>query len=198
MGASEAAVCELGVAGFCALKALSKIEDPKIASMPFDQARAGFVIAEGAAMLVLEEKEHAMKRGAKIYANYLGAGIANDAYHVTAPAPDGRAAIAAMNEAMQMAQLKSSDVGYISAHATSTKIGDSIELLAVKKLFAQQWDELAVSSIKGAIGHALGAAGAIEAVMAVLSLYHQKILPTINLSNVDEEAFLDGKCLNLV
>lgn len=200
VGGSESAIGKIGVAGFGALKALASgyNEAPEISSRPFDTKRSGFVMGEGAGILILESEEHAIKRGAKIYCEYLESGLSGDAYHMTAPAENGEGAARAMAECLRRSNLKAEDVGYINAHATSTEIGDRSELSAIKSIFGSCWGSLSVSSIKGAIGHTLGAAGAIEAIASVLSLRDQKIPPTINLIQPDNEAELNGKILDLV
>lgn len=193
VGASEACIGRLSMAGFCALKALfdsKKVPDIdlKNASRPFDQNRAGFVMGEGAGVLILEDEEHAIKRGAKIYCEYVSDGLSCDAYNIVAPQADGEFSAKAMQEALDRGKIKAQDVGYINAHATSTLLGDLAELKSIKKVFANNIANLSVSSIKGSLGHSLGAAGAIEAAMCVLSLQKQALLPTINLNNIDQEA----------
>ncbi len=191
-GGTECAITQLGVAGFCALKALStRNNEPQAASRPFDKTRDGFVIAEGAAMLVLEELEHARKRGARIYAEVVGYGATSDAYHVTAPDPDGAGAAACMRIALQDAGLKPTDVSYINAHGTSTPLNDKIETKAIKQVFGEYATKVPVSSTKSMTGHLLGAAGAIEFLACAMALQDQIIPPTINYKTPDPECDLD-------
>ena len=192
-GGTEAAVCGLGVGGFAAMKALSTRNDsPTLASRPWDKDRDGFVLAEGSAVLVLEEMERAKKRGSKIYAEITGYGVSSDAYHITNPAPNGSGAVAAIKDALRDAQVNSSDIGYINAHGTSTPAGDLAESVAIKSAFGLEAAKKTwVSSTKSMMGHALGAAGAIESVYSILALYHGKIPPTINLENPSPECDLD-------
>ena len=181
-GGSEAAVCKLGIAGFCAARSLSTAfnDKPEKASRPWDKDRDGFVMGEGAGIVVLEEMEYAKKRGAKIYAELIGYGMSGDAHHITAPAEDGDGGYRAMNEALKMAKIDSEKVGYINAHGTSTKKGDEIELNAISRLFKHN---VFVSSTKSSIGHLLGAAGSVESILSIMSL-NKKILPaTLNLEN---------------
>ena len=187
-GGAEASVCEIGVAGFCALRALSTNfnDEPTRASRPWDQARDGFVIGEGAGIVVLEEYEHAKKRGAKIYAEILGYGLSGDAYHITAPSEDGNGGFRAMRNALKRAQLHPEDIGYVNAHGTSTPLGDMVELNAVKRLFGQNPTQLSMSSTKSAIGHLLGAAGGVEAIFSILALRDGILPPTLNLENPSE------------
>ena len=183
-GGAEAAVCRLGVSGFCAARSLSTSfnDDPSKASRPWDNDRDGFVMGEGAGILVLEEMEHAKKRSAKIYGELIGYGMSGDAYHITAPAEDGDGGYRAMTEALKMAKLSSEDVQYVNAHGTSTVLGDQIELNAINRLFKNN-KNLYVSSTKSSIGHLLGAAGSVEAIFSLLSL-NDGILPaTLNLEN---------------
>ncbi|MBY0272143.1 MAG: beta-ketoacyl-ACP synthase II [Alphaproteobacteria bacterium] len=184
-GGAEASVCELGVAGFAALRALSTNfnDTPEKASRPWDRDRDGFVIGEGAGVVVLEEYEHAKKRGAKIYAEVLGYGLSGDAHHITAPAEDGNGGFRAMKGALRHAKLNPEDIGYINAHGTATPIGDMIELGAVKRLFTHNAN---MSSTKSAIGHLLGAAGGVEAIFSILALNSGILPPTINLDNPSE------------
>jgi 3-oxoacyl-[acyl-carrier-protein] synthase II len=184
-GGAEASVCELGVAGFAALRALSTNfnDTPEKASRPWDRDRDGFVIGEGAGIVVLEEYEHAKKRGAKIYAEVLGYGLSGDAHHITAPAEDGNGGFRAMKGALRHAKLNPEDIGYINAHGTATPIGDMIELGAVKRLFTHNAN---MSSTKSAIGHLLGAAGGVEAIFSILALNSGILPPTINLDNPSE------------
>lgn len=182
-GGAEAAVNRLGVAGFAACRALSTSynDTPEEASRPFDEGRDGFVIGEGAGVMVLEEYEHAKKRGAKIYAEVIGYGLTGDAYHITSPAEDGDAGFRAMQAALKRAGLSTADIDYINAHGTSTPLGDAIEVGAVKRLFGADMDRIAMSSTKSAIGHLLGAAGAVEAIYSVMAINHGIIPPTLNL-----------------
>ncbi|SLN45905.1 3-oxoacyl-[acyl-carrier-protein] synthase 2 [Aquimixticola soesokkakensis] len=191
-GGAEAAICELGIAGFNACKALStgRGDDPKKASRPYDKDRDGFVMGEGAGIVVLEEYEHAKARGAKIYAEVVGYGLSGDAYHITAPASDGDGGFRAMQAALARAGLEPSDVDYINAHGTST-MADTIELGAVERLLGDAADTATMSSTKSSIGHLLGAAGAVEAIFCVLAIRDQVAPPTINLDNPDVEARLD-------
>lgn len=187
-GGAEASVCEIGVAGFAALRALSTNfnDEPTKASRPWDQLRDGFVIGEGAGIVILEEYEHAKKRGAKIYAEVLGYGLSGDAYHITAPAEDGNGGFRAMRNALQRAKLNPEDVGYINAHGTSTPLGDLIELNAVKRLFGENLAGASMSSTKSAIGHLLGAAGGVEAIFSILALRDGILPPTLNLDAPSE------------
>ncbi len=187
-GGAEAAVTPLGVAGFAAARALSSgyNDDPEHASRPFDEGRDGFVIAEGAGVVVLEEYEHAKKRGAKIYAEVVGYGMSGDAYHITAPAEGGDGGFRAMKAALASAGLNPEDIDYINAHGTSTPVGDGIECTAIKRLFANCLDTMSMSSTKSAIGHLLGAAGAVEAIYSVKSIETGILAPTLNLENISE------------
>jgi 3-oxoacyl-[acyl-carrier-protein] synthase II len=186
VGGSEAAITDIGIAAFAAAKALSKNNgNPRTASRPFDLARDGFVIGEGAGILILERKDRAMARGARIWAEVCGAGASSDAFHITTPPENGKGAAVAMRMAMNDAGLKPQDVGYINAHATSTPLGDRAETAAIKSVFGEQTANVAVSSTKSLTGHLLGAAGAVEAAYTAMALYHQKLPPTINLDNVD-------------
>lgn len=184
-GGCEAAVGRLGMAGFAAARALSTgfNDTPEKASRPWDKDRDGFVMAEGAGCVVLEELEHAKRRGAKIYAEVKGYGLSGDAYHVTAPSPNGDGGYRAMKAALQRAELSPDDIDYINAHGTSTPLGDEIELGAVKRLFGNAVAKLSVSSTKSAIGHLLGAAGAVEAIFGILAIRDQVVPPTLNLDN---------------
>lgn len=187
-GGAEAAVNRLGVASFAACRALSTSynENPESASRPFDEARDGFVIAEGAGVVVLEEYEHAKKRGAKIYAEVVGYGLSGDAYHMTSPAEDGDGGYRAMQAALKRAGVNPSDIDYINAHGTSTPMGDGIECGAVKRLFGNAIETISMSSTKSAIGHLLGAAGAVEAIYSVKAIQTGILPPTLNLDNVSE------------
>ena len=190
-GGSEAAVIPLAVAGFANAKALSRSEDPKYASLPFNRNRGGFVLAEGAAMLVLEEYEHAVARGAEILAEVCGYGNTCDAYHVTAPRPDGTTQAAAIRQALDEAGYGSDDVLYINAHGTGTALNDPAETFAFKLALGEDAYKAHISSTKGATGHLLGAAGAVEAVASVLALKKGIVPPTINLDEADPECDLD-------
>jgi 3-oxoacyl-[acyl-carrier-protein] synthase II len=188
-GGAEAAVNRLGVSGFAAARALSTgyNDRPLEASRPFDAGRDGFVIAEGSGVLILEEYEHAKKRGAKIYAEVVGYGMSGDAYHITAPSPDGSGGYRAMKAALKNAGLNPEDIDYINAHGTSTPAGDGIECKAVKRLFEGDLDKVSMSSTKSAVGHMLGAAGAVEAIYSVKVLNEGVLPPTLNLENISEE-----------
>lgn len=192
-GGAEAAICPLGLGGFAAMKALSTRNDnPEAASRPWDQDRDGFVLAEGAAVLVLEEMENARKRGARIYAEITGYGSSSDAYHMTNPAPGGAGAVLAMKRALEDARLSPADIGYINAHGTSTPAGDIAESDAIKTAFGTDAaKKVWISSTKSMTGHTLGAAGAIESVFSILALHQGKIPPTINLESPSPECDLD-------
>jgi 3-oxoacyl-[acyl-carrier-protein] synthase II len=192
-GGAEAAVCPIGIAGFLACRALSTHfnDEPWRASRPYDRDRDGFVMGEGAGVLVLEELEHARRRGAKIYAEVIGYGLAGDAHHITAPADDGDGGFRAMRAAIRSAGLEPADVDYINAHGTSTPLGDEIELGAVERLLGQAAAKATMSSTKSAIGHLLGAAGAVEAAFSVLALRDQIAPPTINLENPSVDSPID-------
>ncbi|MCA0044690.1 beta-ketoacyl-ACP synthase II [Celeribacter litoreus] len=191
-GGAEAAICELGIAGFNACKALStkRSDDPATASRPYDEDRDGFVMGEGAGIVVLEEYEHAKARGAKIYAEVVGYGLSGDAYHITAPSSDGDGGFRAMQAAVARAGIEPSDIDYINAHGTST-MADTIELAAVERLLGDAASKATMSSTKSSIGHLLGAAGAVEAIFCVLALRDQVAPPTINLENMAAETKLD-------
>jgi len=183
-GGSEAAVCKLGVAGFCAARSLStKYNDqPAKASRPWDKDRDGFVIGEGAGIVVLEDYENAKKRGAKIYAELIGYGMSGDAHHITKPSKDGSGGFRAMSEALKMSSVNSDEINYINAHGTSTLIGDDIELSAIMRLTGGN-DKIKISSTKSSIGHLLGAAGSVEAIITILSIKHNIVPATLNLYN---------------
>jgi len=191
-GGTEASINDIGIAAFCAARAMSnRNDDPKHACRPFDKDRDGFVMGEGSAVLVLEDYDHAVARGAKIYAEVVGYGMTADAHHITAIHPEGRGAIRSMLRAVETAGIQPADIGYINAHGTSTPIGDPAETAAVKKAFGDHAHKLAVSSTKSMTGHTLGAAGAIESLVCVLALKNQKVPPTINLDNPDPACDLD-------
>jgi len=191
-GGSEAAITPMGLSGFARMSALStRNEDPQRASRPFDRDRDGFVIAEGAGMVVLEEYEFAKRRGAPIFAEVLGYGMSADGNHMTAPDPEGNGAAHAMEFALKDAHLSPADISYINAHGTSTPLGDKAETLAIKKVFNSHAKSLAVSSTKSQLGHLLGASGGVEFVVGVLSLQNQIVPPTINMENPDPECDLD-------
>jgi 3-oxoacyl-[acyl-carrier-protein] synthase II len=191
-GGSEAAITPMGVGGFAALRALSTRNDaPDKASRPFDKDRDGFIIGEGAGILVLEELEQARQRGATIYAELVGYGMAADAFHITAPSEDGDGAVRVMAMALKKAGVQPADVDYINAHGTSTPHNDRLETLAIKTCFGEHAYKLAVSSTKSMTGHLLGAAGGLEASVSALAVYHQTVPPTINLDHPDEGCDLD-------
>ena len=187
-GGAEAAVCRLGMAGFAQARALSTgfNDTPEKASRPYDKDRDGFVISEGAGIVVLEELEHARKRGANIYAEVVGYGMSGDAHHITAPAEDGNGGFRAMKAALKRAGLNAEDIDYVNAHGTSTPLGDEIEVGAVKRLFGDHAYEIAMSSTKSSIGHLLGAAGSVEAVFCILAIRDGVAPPTLNLDNPSE------------
>ncbi|CDF58826.1 beta-ketoacyl-ACP synthase II [Thermobrachium celere] len=190
-GGTEAAITPLALAGFSSLKALSFSDDKNRASIPFDKERDGFVMGEGSGILILESLEHALKRGAKIYAEVVGYGATCDAYHITAPVETGEGAVRSMEMAIKEAGIQVTDVDYINAHGTSTPYNDKIETLAIKTLFKEHAYKLAVNSTKSMIGHLLGAAGAVEAIVCVKSIEEDFVHPTINLNVKDEECDLD-------
>jgi 3-oxoacyl-[acyl-carrier-protein] synthase II len=191
-GGSEAAITPMGVGGFAAMRALStRNDEPARASRPFDKERDGFVIGEGAGVLVLEELEQARRRGARVYAEVVGYGATADAYHITAPSEDGDGAVRVMAMALESAGASTGDVQYINAHGTSTPFNDKLESLAIRTLFGERADGIGVSSTKSMIGHTLGAAGGIEAGITALAVYHQTMPPTINLDIPDPECTLD-------
>ena len=191
-GGSEAAVIPIGIGGFCAMRAMStRNDDPKHASRPFDKDRDGFVMGEGAGVLVLEELEHAQKRGAPIYCEITGYGNTADAHHLTAPAPGGEGAVRCMRMALKTGGLTTDDVSYINAHGTSTPVGDVCETQAIKTVFGDRAKQVAVSSTKGATGHMLGAAGAVEMAVCAMAIKHNIVPPTINYTTPDPECDLD-------
>ncbi len=191
-GGAEMAICPLGLGGFAACRALSTRNDvPEKASRPWDKDRDGFVLGDGAGVLILEEYEHAKKRGAKIYAELAGFGMSADAYHITSPDPDASGFVATMSNALHDAQLSPDKINYINAHGTSTPAGDEVEVKAVKLTFGEHAKKLSMSSTKSMTGHLLGAAGAIEAIFSVLAIRDQVAPPTINLDNPSEGCDLD-------
>lgn len=192
-GGAEAAICRLGLAGFAAARALSTAfnDDPPRASRPWDEERDGFVMGEGAGILVLEEYEHARRRGAKVYAEVIGYGMSSDAFHLTAPAEDGKGAFRSMRNALRRASIAPEKIDYINAHGTSTPLGDEVELGAVKRLFGAHAYELSMSSTKSAIGHLLGAAGSVEAIFSILAIRDGVVPPTLNLDNPSPSCDID-------
>jgi 3-oxoacyl-[acyl-carrier-protein] synthase II len=191
-GGAEATVVPIGIGGFCAMRAMStRNDDPKHASRPFDKDRDGFVMGEGAGILVLEELEHARQRGAKIYCEITGYGNTADAHHLTAPSPDGEGAARCMKMALRSGGLNPADVSYINAHGTSTPQGDVCETMAIKSVFGEHAKKVAVSSTKGATGHMLGAAGAVEMIICALAIQRGVVPPTINYETPDPECDLD-------
>ena len=192
-GGAEAGVCHIGVAGFAAARALSTNfnDEPERASRPWDEARDGFVMGEGAGVVVLEEYEHAKARGATIYAEVIGYGMSGDAHHVTAPAPDGSGGYRSMAHALRTAELNTDEIDYINAHGTSTPLGDEIELGAVKQLFGEDAGRLSMSSTKSSIGHLLGAAGSVELIFSILAINDGVVPPTLNLDNPSPGCDLD-------
>ena len=186
-GGSEAAVTIAGVGGFNALKAMSeRNDDPEKASRPYDRDRDGFVLGEGSAALVLEEYEHAVKRGAKIYCEVVGGGMSSDAYHITAPHPEGLGFLLMLKDALRDAELDPSAIDYINTHGTSTPLGDPLELNAIHEVFGEHAFQMNISSTKSMHGHLLGAAGAMEAAACIMAIQNQTVPPTINLDNLDE------------
>ena len=191
-GGAEMATSPVGLGGFCAARALSTRNDaPEKASRPWDRERDGFVLSDGAGIMVLEDYEHARQRGATIYAELCGFGMSADAHHMTAPSENGRGAARCMDNALRDAALNADDIDYINAHGTSTVAGDIAETLAIRSVFGDHADHLAVSSSKSMIGHLLGASGAVEAIISVLSLHEQVVTPTINLDDPDDGCDLD-------
>ena len=191
-GGSEAALCALGLGSFCAARALStRNDDPAHASRPWDRDRDGFVMGEGAGVVILEEYEHARKRGAKIYCELIGYGMSADAYHITAPDEHGHGASRAMDLALRDAKISADEVEYINAHGTSTPLGDLAETKAMKHFFKDHARKLVISSTKSELGHLLGASGGVEAVISALTIHRSMIAPTINLDNPDPECDLD-------
>ena len=190
-GGAEAPITKMSVAGFCANTALSTNPDPETASRPFDKNRDGFVIGEGAGIVILEELEHALARGAKIYAEIVGYGATGDAYHITAPAPGGEGGARAMKMAINDAGLKAEEIDYVNAHGTSTEYNDKFETLAVKEVFGEHAYALAISSTKSMTGHLLGAAGGVEAIFTVLAIRDSMLPPTINYETPDPDCDLD-------
>ncbi|MCK4545874.1 MAG: beta-ketoacyl-ACP synthase II [Candidatus Eisenbacteria sp.] len=191
-GGSEACITHMGVGGFCSMRALStRNDDPERASRPFDRDRDGFVVAEGAGIAVLESLDHALARGARIYAEFAGYGLTGDAFHQTAPAPGGDGAARAMQMAMGHGNLKAQDIDYINAHGTSTELNDKVETAAIKTVLGDRAYEVPISSTKSVTGHLLGAAGGVELAVTALAIHHGRVPPTANLENPDPECDLD-------
>lgn len=191
-GGAEAAISPLGIGGFCAARTLStRNDDPERASRPFDATRDGFVMGEGAGILVLESLAHAKARGAKIYAEVIGYGLSGDAYHITSPPPEGEGAARSMRMALRSAKIRPEEVDYINAHGTSTQLNDKTETAAIKAVFGDAAYRIPISSTKSMVGHLLGAAGAVEAIVSVLAIQHQIAPPTINYTTPDPECDLD-------
>jgi len=192
-GGAESPICRIGMAGFCAARALSTgfNEAPERASRPYDKDRDGFVMGEGAGVVVLEEYEHAKARGARIYAEVSGYGLSGDAYHITSPSPDGNGGFRSMSAALKRAGIAAADIDYINAHGTSTQVGDEIELGAVERLLGNAASKISMSSTKSSIGHLLGAAGAVEAIFSILAIRDNIAPPTINLENPSVETAID-------
>jgi 3-oxoacyl-[acyl-carrier-protein] synthase II len=191
-GGSEAAITPMGVGGFAAMRALStRNNDPGKACRPFDSQRDGFIIGEGSGVIVLEERDLALQRGARVYAELVGYGMSADAFHITAPTEDGSGAVRVMESALKKAAIAPSQVDYVNAHGTSTPHNDRIETLAIRKLFGEHADEMAISSTKSMTGHLLGAAGGLEAGITALAVHHQVVPPTINLDYPDPDCDLD-------
>ena len=192
-GGAEAGICRLGIAGFSAARALSTgfNDTPERASRPWDKARDGFVMGEGSGVVVLEEYEHAKKRGANIYAEILGYGMSGDAYHITAPSPDGTGGFKSMSHALRSAGLNADQIDYVNAHGTSTPLGDEIEHNAVKRLFGNAAGQISMSSTKSSIGHLLGAAGSVETIFSILAIKNSVVPPTLNLEDPSEGCDLD-------
>lgn len=192
-GSSEAAICRLGIAGFCAARALSTHynDSPEQASRPWDKGRDGFVMGEGAGILILEEYQKAKARGARIYAEVVGYGMSGDAHHITAPPEDGNGGYRSMRAALKSAKINVDDIDYINAHGTSTPLGDEVELTAVKRLFAQHAYKLSISSTKSAVGHLLGAAGAVEAIFSIKTIGEGILPPTLNLHDPADNCDID-------
>lgn len=192
-GGTEGAICHASIAGFAAAKALSTSfnDTPEKGSRPWDKDRDGFVMGEGAGVIVLEELEHAKKRGAKIYGEIVGYGLTGDAYHITSPHPEGRGGFRAMQMAMRKAQLNIDEVDYVNAHGTSTPMGDELELNSVQRLFGENARKMTMSSTKSSIGHLLGAAGSVEAIYSLLAINKSVVPPTLNLENAPEGTIID-------